>query len=41
MNLFSFLPFQLLPLATWQVYPSILKIGQHNTAIALENYISA
>ena len=39
-NLFSFLPFSLLPLATGNIYPSISKIGQHNLAIAFEGYIS-
>ena len=39
-NLFSFLPFPLLPLATGRVYHSLSKIGQHNPAIAFEGYIS-
>ena len=39
-NLFSFLPFLLLPLATGNVYHSLSKIGQHNPAIAFEGYIS-
>ena len=41
MNLLSFSPFSLLPLAMGKVYPSISKKGQHNPAIALEGYISA
>lgn len=41
MNLFSFLPFRLLLLATGKLFPSISKIGQNNPAIAVEGYISA
>ena len=33
--------FQLLPLATGKIYPSISKNGQHNPVVALEGYISA
>ena len=39
-NLFSYLPFSLLPLATRNLYPSISKIGRHNPAITFEGYIS-
>ena len=41
MNMFSFLPFQLLPSATGKKYPSISKIGHYNPAIALEDFIFA
>ena len=39
-NLFSFLSFSLLPLATGNIYSSISKIGQHNPTTAFEGYIS-
>ena len=40
MNLISFLPYQLLALATGKVYPDISKIGLHNPVIAFKVYIS-
>ena len=39
-NLFSFLDFSLLPLATGKIYPATSKIRQHNLAVAFEDYIS-
>ena len=39
MNLISFLPFQLFPLATGKAYPDIWKIG-HNPFLAFKGYIS-
>ena len=39
MNLISFLPFQLFPLATGKVYPDISKIA-HNPFLAFKGYIS-
>ena len=40
-TLFSFLPLQLLPLATGNIHCSISKIRQHNPAIAFEGYTFA
>ena len=40
MNLISFLPYQLLALATGKVYRDISKIGLHNPVIAFKGYIS-